>query len=136
MLRSVAAVLAGFISMTVLVMVGTLALVALLVPGGLQRMKEMRSSGAQSIPEPSAGYLAANVVMSFVIAVIGGLVTQRIATHAPMAHLLALCGVMLLMGFISSRMPGSAAQPSWYRVAIPFVSVAGVLASALVTGAP
>src|SRR4051812_347356 len=114
MLRSFAAVIGGFLTMTVLVMLGTFALMAAFVPGGLQAMKAMRDGAAKgaAMPVPSPRYLAMNIALSFVAAIVGGWVTTRIAARAPNGHLVALGALLLIMGVVSAFSPGSEQQPS------------------------
>ena len=125
MLRSVGSVVAGYAVMVVLVMLGTFALAAALIPGGMGAMRERMKSG-QPMPAPSATYLASNLALSLAAAVVGGWVTLRLAQRAPAGHLGALCVVLVVMGVVSARMPGSELQPGWYRFAIPLVGIAGV----------
>ncbi|MDB4877709.1 MAG: hypothetical protein JWM41_4155 [Gemmatimonadetes bacterium] len=115
MLRSILAVIGGFVAMSILVMAGTFALMAALMPGGLQTMRGMRDAGAASVamPTPTPRYFVLNIALSFVAALLGGWVTARIASHAPMAHLLALCALIAIMGVASAFTPGSAQQPVW-----------------------
>jgi len=105
-----------------------MAWMSLFVPGGLARM---RARAVESFA-PSPRYLAANVACSFLAAIIGGWVTVRIAAASPNAHLLALGGLVLVLGAISGAGAQSRGQPRWYRLTIPLVGAAGVLASSLV----
>ncbi|MEP6834362.1 MAG: hypothetical protein ABJB74_13285 [Gemmatimonas sp.] len=129
MLRSIAAVLAGFLVMSAVVMIGTVALTALLVPGGIASMKVGMKTPGASMPTPSTTYLAANLVLSLVAAISGGLVTQRIAASAPDGHLVALGAVMLVMSVVSAFSPGSAQQPEWVKFVIPVIALVGIAAS-------
>jgi hypothetical protein len=131
MVRSIAAVVAGFFSMAILVMIGTMALVNVLVPGGISVMREKMKSGDKSMPSPSGTYLAGNLILSFFAAVIGGWVTAHIATHDVQNHLFALAGVIVLMGVVSAFTNSSTGQPGWYKYVIPLIGVAGVCANVL-----
>ena len=132
MVRSIGAVVAGYVAMVVIVMLGTLALAVSIYPGGLAALRaRMQSSGAASMPRPSPIYLASNIVLSLVAAMMGGWVTLRVAVREPAGHLAALCVVLVVMGVISARRPGSELQPAWYRVVIPIVGVVGVALSIL-----
>src|SRR5207244_189128 len=86
MLRSVAAVVAGYATMAVLVMLGGLAMMAAFVPGGVRAMKQM-AAGATPMPAPSMRYYTLNIALSLVAAVIGGLITARIAAGNVGGHL-------------------------------------------------
>jgi hypothetical protein len=137
MLHSIGAVVAGYAAMVVLVMAGSMAWMAARVPGGLKAMREnMKSGGAAAMPTPPASYLAFNLALSFFAAVLGGWVTRGIAPSAPTRHLLALGAVVIVMGFMSSRRPGSDQQPGWYRFVIPFVGLAGIALSTLLSSGP
>lgn len=127
MLSSVWAVAAGFLTMAVLVMGGTLLLLKLFAPGMMEAMR----SGSFTPPPLTPGYLARNLGLSLLAAAAGGAVTLRLAPASPIGHLLALGAVVLVMGLVSSRSPGSSHQPGWYRVTIPFVGLGGILLAAL-----
>ena len=131
MLRSILSVVAGFMTMTVIVMLGTVALMAGMVPGGMKAMRDRGKSGAGAMPTPTSRYLVANIVLSLVAAVAGGWVTARLAPSAPMSFVGLLCAVVLVMGVLSARMPGAESQPGWYRVGIPLIGVVGALAGGL-----
>jgi hypothetical protein len=127
MLRSIGAVVAGFVTMAVLVMGGTFAWVAAKVPGGMAAMRQNPDAAAM---QPSTAYLAFNLVLSLVAAFAGGWVTTRIAQRSATAHLAALAAVVVVMGIVSSLGPGSSRQPGWYKFVIPLVGLAGVALSA------
>jgi hypothetical protein len=129
MLRSAAAVIAGYFSMLLVVMAGTMALVKTMVPGGIAAIRQNPEVAAAITPTPK--YLAMNLALSFVAALLGGWVTARIATHSAPVHLTALAVLVVAMGIGSAFAPGSKRQPSWYKIAIPVIGVAGVAASAL-----
>ena len=127
MIRSIGGVVAGYVTMVVLVMIGTSALVAALVPGGLATMKTMRDT-PQAMPLTKA-YLVGNLVLSLAAAVAGSWVMLRVAPDAPNRELLALVAVIVMMGVVSARMEAAEFQPSWYRIAIPLVGILGVALS-------
>ncbi len=119
-LHGIGAVLAGFVAMSIVVMIGTAVASQLLIPGG---MAAMRSGSPASIP---ASYLTANLVISLLAAVLGGWLTARLAPMHVHWHVYALAAFLLVMGLVSAKMMSSA-QPGWYAKTIPFVGVAGVL---------
>ena len=122
MLRSVAAVIAGYLSMAALVMVGIVAATAALVPGGLATMRGGATAGALS-----TGYLAANLVVSLLGAILGGWVAARIGQRAPFAHALvlaALAGCFALVTALRGAQPG---QPAWYPWTLAAIAVTGIL---------
>ncbi len=105
MVRSVAAVAAGFALLAIGVMIAT------------------RIAVGAMLPTPHAGptpaYLAVNLAYSAGLAVAAGYVTAKAAPGAPRAHALALAGVLLLLGV--AGVVGTAAagatppdQPGWY----------------------
>lgn len=128
MLQSVAAVVAGFVSMAVIVMIGSMAIVAVMVPGGLAAM---RNNPAGAMPAPTPRYYAMNIALSLLGAIVGGLVTARIAPDAVSNHLAALAALVVAMGLMSARMTSGTKQPRWYKVLMPLIGVAGVSISAV-----
>jgi hypothetical protein len=120
--RTFIAVISGFLAMTLLVIAGTVAATALLLPGGLHAVQG-RAAPAHLPP----AYLAANLAISLAAAVAGGWLAARLAVAAPFAHAAALAGVVLVMsvGSMPAAQPG---HPAWYGWAIAVVGMAGVLA--------
>jgi hypothetical protein len=114
--------------MVVIVVVTMFAAMAAFVPGGLAAMRQNMDAGAMA---PTPRYMAINLASGFVAALIGGLITARIAPRSPNGHLAALAAVVLAMGVVSAFMPGADRQPSWYKLVIPIMGVAGIAASAL-----
>jgi hypothetical protein len=122
MLRSAAALVAGYLSMAVLVMLGTVAATAALVPGGLAALRGGAAPGV--VP---AGYLAANLVVSLLGAILGGWVAARIGLRAPLAHALvlaAVAGALALLGAVRGAQPG---QPAWYPWALVAIAIGGIV---------
>lgn len=132
MVRGIGSVVAGYVTMVVVVMVGTFMLVATLVPGGVATMKKMRDDPTAMTPTPA--YLASNLVLSLLAAIAGGWVTMLIAGAPFERKLMALAALVLVMGVVSARMQSSRAQPGWYNVVIPVVGVLGVLLSGVLFG--
>ena len=125
MIHSILAVVGGFATMAVLVMIGTMVASAALIPGGFARMKSGEGGG----PVPS-GYLAANLIISLVAAIAGGWVTVRIAGTQRLEHVYGLAGFVLFMSLVTmlqSRGKPASGQPSWYLWAIAVIGVCGVL---------
>jgi len=122
MFRSVIAVVMGFIVVMIVVIAGTAAAAAMMVPGGLAGL----AARGDSLPET---YVAANLAVSLMAAVLGGWVTARMSPGNPMAHVYALAGLMVLMSIPSLLGYGGAApyQPDWYRYLLPVIGVGGVL---------
>ncbi|MEP6919465.1 MAG: hypothetical protein ABJC89_27735, partial [Acidobacteriota bacterium] len=87
-LRSVAAIVAGFGFMVLTVIVGTIVGTTLFIPGGMR---------AASSGQPSAlpfAYLAANLVIGAIGAVLGGWLAARFAAFAPYGHAAVLAAVV------------------------------------------
>jgi hypothetical protein len=118
MVRSIAAVVAGFATMAVSVVVGTwIAAIALLGPD---------TTGAGS--QPSAAYLAANLLESALAAVAGGYVAARLGKSSPRKHAAALAAVVLALSVLTMAAEGPApGQPGWYRLALLVIGVGGAL---------
>jgi len=119
--RTFIAVMSGFLTMMLLVIAGTVAATALLLPGGLHAVQ-----GESPPAHLPPAYLAANLAISLAAAVAGGWLTAKLAPTAPFAHTLALAAVTLVMsvGSMPAPQPG---QPAWYGWAIAVLGVAGVL---------
>jgi hypothetical protein len=128
MWRSVAAVAGGFLGMIVVVTAGTAAAAAALVPGG------MSMSGPPAGVEVPRAYLAANLIVSFAGAALGGWLAGRFAPGSAFSHAAVLAGLVLLMGVASGAGGASPGQPGWYPWIITITGVAGVLAGGAVAG--
>ena len=120
MLRSILAVLVGFVAMAVVVMIGTAVAMRALQPHeGDATALAMRLNPA---------YLTANLVLSGVAALIGGYVVATIARHDPIRHGIALALLILVMSVVSMRRAG-ATQPRWYQLtlatAMPLIAIGG-----------
>lgn len=131
MLRSILAVLGGFATMAVLVMVTTAIAAATLIPGGMQ------AAMTPGTPLPPR-YLTTNLACSALAAFAGGFVTVRLAPDRPFVHGIALALLMGVMAIISARQAGDR-QPRWYQVVLgtvmPAVALVGAYLSGQVAGA-
>src|SRR5688500_17515731 len=96
MLRIIGAVVAGIVVTFALVIVGTAAAVALLLPGALQ------GQATQLTPT----YLVANLAISVLAAVGGGLVAALIARAAATTAVRALALLLLLLSLASVLISG------------------------------
>jgi hypothetical protein len=114
-LRSAGALLAGFVSMALLV--GVSVPLALALTGRFG-------------PQPNAPYLAANIGFSLLAAIVGGFVCGWIAGRAPLAHSLALAAIVLVLGAVSA-LQSAPTQPAWYPWTIAVAGAVGVLAGGL-----
>ena len=118
-LHAFLALVAGFATMAILVIVLT-ALLQRLVPSWV---------GAEGHPQP--GYVFVNLGYSFLAASAGGYVTALIAAANPLIHVLALGMVVLALAALSA-LQSRGKQPIWFQLAQVAVSPIGVLAGGLV----
>ena len=112
------ALLAGFATMAILVMVIT-ALITQLAPDW---------SGADGKPRP--GYAFVNLGYSCLAAAAGGYVTAWTAAANPLIHVLVLGIVVLAMGALSA-LQSRGKQPIWYALSLLSLAPLGVLAGGL-----
>jgi hypothetical protein len=117
MLRSVLAVVAGFLVPAVLVTL-TDQLMAVLVP-------DLYPQPAPGVQIPPAG-LALNVTYGFVYAILGGWVTARLAPRLPMKHVYALCAAIAVFGLVSALMLAGM-LPLWYSLALVALGILGAV---------
>lgn len=113
------ALVAGFATMAVLVIVLT-ALLLRMVPSWV---------GTEGRPQP--GYVFVNLGYSFLAAAAGGYVTAAIAAANPLIHVLALALVVLALAALSA-LQSRGKQPIWYQLSLVAISPLGVLAGGLV----
>lgn len=118
-LRAFGALLAGFATMAILVIVVT-ALLSKLAP---------EWAGQPSKPQP--GYVFVNLGYSFLAAAAGGYITAMAAHGNPLVLVLALGIIVLLMSALSA-MQSRGKQPVWYQLALLAITPLGVLAGGLV----
>ena len=118
-LRAFLALLAGFATMALLVMMLT-ALLVKLTPSWV---------GEPGKPKP--GYIFVNLGYSFLAAAAGGYVTAWAAQRNPLIHVLALALAVLAMAGLSA-LQQRGQQPIWYMLALVALSPLGVLAGGLV----
>jgi hypothetical protein len=118
-LHAFLALLAGFATMALLVIVIT-ALLTRLTPGWV---------GEEGKPRPA--YIFVNLGYSFVAAAAGGYVTACAAAGNPLILVLVLGIVVLAMSALSA-LQSRGKQPIWYALALVAVTPMGVLAGGLV----
>jgi hypothetical protein len=111
--RAFLALLAGFLSMAIVVAIIT-ALLMKLVPAWV---------GPTGHPRP--GYVIVNLVFSFSAAMLGGYVTAWMAQSNPLIHTLALALIVLLLAALSA-MQQRGLQPIWYQLLLVAITPAGV----------
>ncbi|HMC67202.1 MAG TPA: hypothetical protein VKI65_19860, partial [Gemmataceae bacterium] len=118
MLRSVLAVIAGFLTMGMSVGLFDAALGALM-PGEFPKPGEQRHPGEMVLLiEMAAGLL---------FAVLGGYVTAVAAKHSEALHATALAALVLTLGIVTVATQYES-KPLWSHVGLTAVGVLGVLA--------
>ena len=122
LLRSVAAVAAGFVLLAIGVTIATRITVGLMLPAP--------DAG------PTPAYLAVNLAYSAGLAIAAGYVTAKAAPSAPRAHALTLAGVLLLLGVAAvagTTAAGAteARQPGWYPYVMLVLGPAGAILGGL-----
>ena len=113
------ALLAGYATMVVLVIVLT-ALLTRLVPSWV---------GSEGRPQPA--YVFVNLGYSFLAAAAGGYITAWIAAGNPLVQVLALAMVVLALAALSA-LQTRGKQPIWYQLVLVAISPIGVFAGGLV----
>jgi len=115
MFRSIGAVILGFLSLVILVLVTTPVAVKLLLKDPSQR--------------PTPAYLFVNLLFGFACAAAGGWIAGHLAHHARLAHAAALATIVLLLGTWTAAQGGAvrAGQPLWYAWTLPFIGAVGAL---------
>lgn len=111
MLRSLGAVVAGFVVATIIVLLSTVIAVKLMLP----------PAGPGMMPEPTGSYLAVNLGCGFLAAIVGGWLAARVAPKAPLGHAMTVGTIMLVLGLATAAMEsdGTAGnQPGWYLYAL------------------
>ena len=110
MLRSVIAIVAGFLAAAALVVVATWIVAPALGMAG---------------EEPTAGYLLMNLMSVGVAGMLGGYVAGRLAPHAHWSHVATAAIVLLsLPGMLQ---PSPSGQPTWYSVLLALLGAAAAL---------
>ena len=109
MLRSIVAVIAGYMAMAIPIMVIFLAVLMVLV-GGMP-------DPSQPPPAVPLGINVALIAFSSLFAVFGGYVAAWIGKHAPLKHALALGILMLALGGMMMVMDPDNPEPLGSRIA-------------------
>ncbi len=117
-LRAFVALIAGFLSMALLVG-GATGLLVKLAPGFV---------GVPGHPRPA--YIGFNLVYSFSAAMAGGYVTVWIADGNPLVHVLILALVVLMLSALSA-IQQRGQQPIAYQLALVVLSPVGALLGGL-----
>lgn len=125
--RSFLALLSGYATIVLVVLVLTPLAARLLIPAEMLAAKP---------PQLTTAYLASNFVYGFGAAMLGGWLTAMMAPRKPMAHAGALALVLLafaVLGTVGAASGGAEAaiatgQPSWYGPGTAVVGILGALA--------
>ncbi|MFV1988894.1 MAG: hypothetical protein ACC682_16600, partial [Gemmatimonadota bacterium] len=121
LLRSVAAVIVGFVVLTL----GSVAAGRLIVG----------ATGIGPQDTVTMGFLLANLASRAFVAVVAGYLTSRAAPKKPLLHGVALAGMvafLAVVALIGLRAAGTASDPEWYPVAMLFVGPLGVIFGAAI----
>jgi hypothetical protein len=118
-LRAFLALLAGFVSMAVLVVIATAVLMKF-VPGWVGETGK-----------PRAGYIFVNLGYSLTAAMVGGFVTAWIALNNQLIHVLALALIVLLLSALSA-VQQRGKQPIWYQLTLLALTPVGVFLGGLI----
>ena len=112
MIRSVLAVLAGYLGTSLLVLV---------LFGTLGAFWPQVFADRTMTPPPSM--MAVTLFFSLVAAIAGGFLTASVARRAELAHVLALMGLMVVMWVVS--IPSARGQATGYRLALLVIGPLG-----------
>ena len=116
--RAFLALIAGFVTMAVLVAIATAVLT--------RRVPEWVGEKGK----PRAGYIFVNLGYSLAAAMVGGYVTAWIAQENPLIHALFLALVVLLLSALSA-LQQRGLQPIWYQLTLIALTPVGVIAGGL-----
>ena len=112
MIRSIIAVVAGYIMMTV----GVMALFAIWFQGDPNA-------------KPSQSFMVFTLGYGLACAIVGGYATAVIARSSPMAHAWALAGLVAVMSIVSMVM-FKGQEPLWFQISNTGMGVTGVCVGA------
>jgi hypothetical protein len=119
MFRSCAAVVLGYIAMTVCVVIGTAGLVAL--------FPDYKTAEEEGTPPPLVPVIL-NLAMGCLAGVAGGFVAAYLARRARWLH----AGVLALLVFVASVvyafLMSGGAQPGWYLALLPVTGAISIVA--------
>lgn len=116
MIRSVLAVAAGYISITVLT--SFLHLIA-----AVYSNSEWSLTGIADLP--SEGWQYSVTGLMFIFGIIGGLLTTTLSKTSGHLEILILIFLVLATGFIDYRALANS-EPMWYLIASPFLKTSGI----------
>jgi hypothetical protein len=117
MLRTIGAVVAGYVVMAAGVLLATIIATRLML-GGSMLDPSIR---------PTPSYLAVNVVYSWAFALLGGYLASSLAAQRRLMHASILAALILLFSLKTLVSFPAAGQPTWYPYAIAIGGSACVL---------
>ena len=123
MLRSILAVIAGFL-VTAIIVMATSALAAMAF--GLPAMSTSDATTGAPTVAPSAGYLTTNLVCSALAAIVGGWTAGTIGRRHPMGHAGGLAVLLAIGGAVGVAWP-QPGQPTWYPASLLVIGPVGAL---------
>jgi hypothetical protein len=118
-MRSVAAIAVGLGFMAATVTVGTLVASTLFGGGEL--------ADGRPLATPKATYLALNLAICGIGAILGGWLAARIASFAPYGHAAIMAAIVAVLSITTATGAPAAAHPGWYPSVLGLVAVLGVL---------
>jgi len=119
MVRSVLAVIAGFLVTTMIVMIATVITAQLMFGEMTEDML------ATFTPTPT--YLVINILYGVLAAMIGGYYTAWVARRLPVRHGMALALLILIMGVVTIFVEQQGNQPVWYSYVMPVLGAMGAV---------
>lgn len=123
MIRSIVAVIAGFLASALTIMLITLTTVRFFTDVPL----ENRQAAAASL---GTSWYLFELAYTLPVGVLGGYVTARLARRQGSRHALALAGVILLMG-VASAVGSAGLKPLWHDVAVTLLGAGGCVLGGL-----
>ncbi len=91
--------------------------------------------GGDQTVQPTMTYLAANLFLGFLGAVLGGYLAAMVGREKPMLAVGALAGLLVVMSIVAAlatdKQTQEADQPAWYPYVIAPIGIGGVLLGGL-----
>lgn len=125
MLRSILAVVAGYIVIAAVTMLTTV--IAALAAGVPLEMPRPDS------PPPPAAYLAGNIAGSALAAVLGGVAAARVALRHRRGHAFTLAALVFILG-VAYALTSAGPAPTWYFWLLPVLGASGVATGGFLAG--
>jgi hypothetical protein len=123
MLRSILALIAGFL-VTAIIVMATTALAAMAF--GLPMISTSEAMTEGPTVTPSTGYLVTNLVCSALAAIVGGWTAAIVGRRHPMGHAGGLAALLAIGGAVGVAWP-QPGQPTWYPASLLVIGPVGAL---------